>query len=44
MAELEVGDLQLGALATDDGVLLAPVKLKRLARCQRRLKSDPLSG
>lgn len=32
MAELEVRDLQLGALAGDDGPVLAPVELEGLAR------------
>lgn len=40
VAELEVGDLQLGALAADDGVLLAPVELKRLARREGQWHED----
>jgi hypothetical protein len=44
MAELEMGNLQLGALAADDGMLLAPVKLKRLARAEGQRHEDAAAG
>lgn len=44
MAELEVGDLQLGPLAADDGMLLAPIELERLARAKGQRHEDTAAG
>ena len=34
VTELELGNLQLGALAAQNNVVFAPVKLKRFSRCK----------
>jgi hypothetical protein len=39
-----MGDLQLGALATEDGVLLAPVELERLTRTENQRHEDAAAG
>jgi hypothetical protein len=44
VAELEVGDLQLGSLAADNGMLLAPVELERLARAKGQRHEDTAAG
>ncbi|MCS3509277.1 hypothetical protein M2361_005092 [Achromobacter sp. JUb104] len=36
VAKLELRDLELGALAVDHRALLAPVKMKGVARCERQ--------
>ena len=44
VAELEVGDLQLGALARDDRPVLAPVELEGLARAEAQGHEGAASG
>jgi hypothetical protein len=44
VAELEVGDLQLGPLAANDGMLLAPVELECLARAKGQRHEDTAAG
>ena len=44
VAELDMGDLQLGALAADHRPVLAPVELERLARLEDQRHEGAAAG